>query len=152
MCCRVPHLRASQVPTFRPSSDNIEELPADEKWLYLLTRAVEFEPEVLADQLGDAAYREAIGVLVMISKSPEDLQYYEDRLKFLRDEQAKLDAARFEGRQEGRQEGKLAGKIQTLQELLGGPTSTDEELLSQDAAALEALLRSLQIQLTDRSV
>ena len=32
----------------------------------------------------------------MISKSPEDLQYYEDRLKFLRDERGKLDAARQE--------------------------------------------------------
>ena len=34
----------------------------------------------------------------LISKSPGDLQYYEDRLKFLRDERGKLLAAREESR------------------------------------------------------
>ncbi len=68
------------------------------------------EPEVLADQLGESAYREAIGVLEMISKSPEDLQYYEDRLKFLRDERGKLDAARQEGEQVGVSKGRQEGR------------------------------------------
>ena len=129
-------------------------MPADEKRLYLLTRAVEFEPDELAEQLGAAAYREAIGVLEMISKLPEDQQYYEDRLKFLRDEQAKLDSARQEGFQEGFregfQQGKLAGRIQALQELLGGPVSTDDELFSQDATALAAQLQALQFRVNGR--
>lgn len=55
--------------------------------------AADMEPETLAELLWDPPYREALGVLEMISKSPEDLQYYEDRLKFLRDEQGKLLAA-----------------------------------------------------------
>jgi flagellar biosynthesis/type III secretory pathway protein FliH len=94
----------------------------------------------------------------MISKSPEDLQYYEDRLKFLRDERGKLDAARQEGeqigvakgRQEGRQEGNLAGKIQTLQELLGDRVSTDEELLAESVTALTTQLQRLRDRLNKR--
>ena len=143
-----------ELPKFEPTSDNIGELPAAEKWLYLLTHAAEVEPEVLADQLGESAYREAIGVLEMISKSPEDLQYYEDRLKFLRDERGKLDAARQEGEQvgvaKGRQEGKLAGKIQTLQELLGDRVSTDEELLAESITALATQLLRLRDRLNKR--
>lgn len=143
-----------ELPKFEPTSDKIGELPAAEKWLYLLTHAAEVEPEVLADQLGESAYREAIGVLEMISKSPEDLQYYEDRLKFLRDERGKLDAARQEGEQvgvaKGRQEGKLAGKIQTLQELLGDRVSTDEELLAESMTALATQLLRLRDRLNKR--
>ena len=153
-----------ELPKFEPASDNIGELPAPEKWLYLLTHAAEMEPQALADQLGEPPYREAIGVLEMISKSPEDLQYYEDRLKFLRDERGKLDAARQEGeqigvargrqegRQEGRHEGKLAGKIQTLQELLGDRVSTDEELLNESLSALTAQLQRLRDRLSNRNV
>ncbi|MCC6510106.1 MAG: PD-(D/E)XK nuclease family transposase, partial [Pirellulaceae bacterium] len=68
-----------ELPKFRPESDNISELPPDQKWLYLFTHAAELEPDQLSNLLGDQPYREAIGVLEMISKSPEDYQYYEDR-------------------------------------------------------------------------
>ncbi len=83
-----------------PAGAVIEQLPADEKWLYLLANAAEVEPEFVVDQLSEAAYREVLGVLVVISKSPEKLQSYEDQLKFLRDEPAKLDAAGLQGLQE----------------------------------------------------
>jgi flagellar biosynthesis/type III secretory pathway protein FliH len=94
----------------------------------------------------------------MISKSPEDLQYYEDRLKFLRDEAAKLDAAREEGLEEGEQIGigkgvrlgKLTARIQTLQELLGEQVSMDEELLLESIEALTSRLESLQTRLNRR--
>ena len=32
-----------ELPKYRPSGDNIGELPADEKWLYLFTHAAEME-------------------------------------------------------------------------------------------------------------
>jgi flagellar biosynthesis/type III secretory pathway protein FliH len=87
-----------------------------------------------------------------------DLQYYEDRLKFLRDERGKLEAARQEGQREGqreglqlgRQEGKLAGKIQTLQEVLGDRVSTDEELLAQSVTALTTQLQLQRDRLNNR--
>ncbi len=155
-----------ELPKYVPSSDNIGELPADEKWLYLFTHAAETDPVTLANLLRDPAYHEAIGVLQMISKSPEDLQYYEDRLKFLRDERGTLLAAKQEGeqlglakgreegrevgREEGREEGKLAGKIQTLQELLGETVTSDDELLSRDRETLTTVLTSLQSRLRRR--
>ena len=139
-----------ELPKFVPSSDNVRELPADEKWLYLIKEAVNFDPQELTKQLVEPEFGEAIGVLEMISKTPEDLQYYEDRLKFLRDEAAKLDAAREEGREEGRELGKLTGRIQTLQELLGEQVSPDEELLKESAEALANRLESLRIRLKRR--
>ena len=143
-----------ELPKFHPSGDNIGELSAEEKWLYLFTHAAAMEPDQLSDLLGDDPFREAIGVLQMISKSPEDYQYYEDRLKFLRDEQGKLLAAKQEGEQlglaKGREEGKLAGKIQTLQELLGDAVTTDDELLSRDRETLRTELTALQARLRRR--
>ena len=147
-----------ELPRYRPSGDNIGELPADEKWLYLFTHAAETSPETLADLLRDPAYREALGVLQMISKSPEDLQYYEDRLKFLRDERGKLLAAEQDGEQRGLAKGeqiglakgKLAGKIQMLQELLGEPPTADSKLESQDAEELSIHFIKLQQRLRDR--
>ena len=143
-----------ELPKFVPSSDNVSDLPTDEKWLYLFKEAVNFEPEALMEQLVEPEFCEAIGVLEMISKSQEDLQYYEDRLKFLRDEAAKLDDAREEGREEGVQLGvqlgKLATKIQTLQELLGDEVSLDDELLAQSIEVLSSRLALLQARLPRR--
>lgn len=143
-----------ELPKFAPSSDNIGELSADEKWLYLFTHAAETDPLTLANLLRDPAYREALGVLQMISKSPEDLQYYEDRLKFLRDEQGKLLAAREEGREEGEQiglaRGTLVGKVQLLQELLGDLPTTANELQSLSVDTLATRFAELQQRLRDR--
>ncbi|MCC6509656.1 MAG: Rpn family recombination-promoting nuclease/putative transposase, partial [Pirellulaceae bacterium] len=154
-----------ELPKFRPTSDNIDQLPAEQKWLYLFTHATQMEPDELSDLLGGEPYRKAIGVLEMISKTPEDYQYYEDRLKFLRDEEGKLLAAREEGEQlgmvkgeqlgmvKGEQLGLLKGelsKIQMLQGLLGDPVSPFEELLSYDGPNLTSLLDSLQDRLRTR--
>lgn len=132
--------------------------------MYLFTHAAEADPQDLADLLGEPAYREAIGVLEMISKSPEDQQYYEDRLKFLRDQHAILAAERLEARkegheeghqeglQEGRQEGLkqglkqgiLVGRIQVLQEMIGEPVANNEDLMLQDEVNLLEKLHRLE--------
>lgn len=120
--------------------------------------AAEKEPETLAELLRDPPYRQALEVLQMISQYPEDLQYCEDRLKFLRDEQGKLLAAKQEGeqlglgngREQGREEGKLAGKIQLIQDLLGGEVDSDEALLSRDHDSLIVLLSDLYTRLRQR--
>jgi hypothetical protein len=99
-----------ELPKFCPLSDKEGSMPPDEKWLFLFTQAVEMEPGELADLLVDPPYREAIGVLQMISNSPEDLEYYEARLKFLRDEEGKLEAAKMEGREKGEKLGTRRGR------------------------------------------
>ena len=89
----------------------------------------------------------------MISQSPEDRQFYEARMKFLHDEEARLIAARPEGEAKGREEGREAGvakgrvvgKIQMLQEILG-------ELVANESDLLELELDELSQQLSAQAI
>ena len=135
-----------ELPKYEPRGDNMETLAPLEKWLYFLKHAEELEAEQLATQLVDDEFREAAGVLEMISKSPEDRQFYEARMKFLHDEEARLIAAR----EEGREEGSLAGKIQLLQQLLGDEEIGTDELVQRGSDELSNLLAELQSRLWSR--
>ncbi|MEZ6135089.1 MAG: Rpn family recombination-promoting nuclease/putative transposase [Pirellulaceae bacterium] len=146
-----------ELPKFTPSSDNIGRLSAEEKWLYLLRHADTMDAGKLADLLVDPPYQEAIGVLDMISKNPEDLQFYEARLKFLRDQHSQIEAAkqaahdaRIEGLEQGLKRGELRGKIHILQELLGDPVTANEELDSRPLDELSTLVAQLQDRLSNR--
>jgi flagellar biosynthesis/type III secretory pathway protein FliH len=79
---------------------------------------------------------------------------YNARLKFQRDEEARLQKAREDGIREGeargRQEGFLAGRIVLLQELLGIRPSTGEELVGYNDAQLHDMAEQLQRQLRSR--
>ena len=98
----------------------------------------------------------------MISRSPEEQQLYEARMKFLHDNEGQLIAARREGREEGREEGRaegrkegreegfLVGKIQGLRELLGDTESSFDDLLQFDRAKRIALLSELQTRIRAR--
>ncbi|MEZ6133938.1 MAG: hypothetical protein R3C53_03410 [Pirellulaceae bacterium] len=90
----------------------------------------------------------------MISKNPEDLQFYEARLKFLRDQHSQIEAAEQEGEARGRkiglEEGMVAGKIQLLQELLGDRIASKLELHAQPLVDLESQLAQLQQRLRNR--
>ena len=103
-------------------------------------------PGELAELFEDDVYREAAGVLEMISQSPEDRQFYESRMKFLNDEEARLIAARNEGREEG----SLAGQIQLLQQLLGLQQTSMADLLSRGTEVLAATQEELQERLRSR--
>ena len=143
-----------ELPKYDAESHNTAALGALEKWVYFLKHAEHLDAEQLAERLVDDAYREAAGVLEMISKSPEDRQFYEARLKFLHDEQARLIAAReegrAEGREEGREEGTLVGKIQLLQQLLGEEEASTSELLQRTSVELNRLFLELQERLRTR--
>jgi predicted transposase/invertase (TIGR01784 family) len=147
-----------ELPKYDAESDNAAALGSLEKWLYFLKRAEHLEAKQLAERLVGDAYREAVGVLEMISKTPEDRQFYESRVKFLHDEQARLIAAREEGRAEGREEGRaegreegtLAGKIQLLQQLLGDEEVSTSDLLQRTSLELNTLLLELQERLRSR--
>jgi len=123
-----------ELPKFEPGNRQIEQLSRLEKWLYLLKNAPHVDSEDLARMLGEPEYAEAIGILTMISKTPEDRQIYEARMKFLNDHEARMTAAEnkgaVRGREEGREEGLIAGKIQLLQQLLGNEELSMEALSS----------------------
>lgn len=136
-----------ELPKFVPSEDNIRKLSAEEKWLYLLINADTMDSDELRDLLVDPPYREAIGILEMISKSPEDLQFYEARLKFLRDKQSQIEAAEqavHDAREEGLERGDLRGTIRTLQTVLGEQVSSNEQLDALRLSELKTLIASLQ--------
>jgi len=135
-----------ELPKFTPGSDNLGELPPLERWLYFLRHAEASEPDKLSRILVDEEFSEAAEVLEMISRSPEDRQFYEARMKFLHDEEARLIAAR----EEGREEGALAGKIQMLQQLLGDHEQGISELGILSEPELESLLGELQQRLRSR--
>jgi len=142
------------LPKYEPGGHNVKELGPLEKWLYFLKRAEYWEADELAEQLVDAEFCEAAGVLDMISKSPEDRQFYESRMKFLHDAEARLIAAREEGREEGMErgaaKGSLAGKIQVLQSLLGDDESRMQDLMQLGNDELSAILLELQERLCSR--
>lgn len=129
-----------ELPKYDAESHNTAVLGSLEKWLYFLKHAEHLDAGQLAERLVDEAYREAVGVLEMISRSPEDRQFYEARLKFLHDEQARLIAAK----EEGRAEGTLVGKIQLLQQLLGDKEASISDLLQRSSVELNTLLLELQ--------
>ena len=86
----------------------------------------------------------------MISRSPEERRFYEARQKFLHDEEARLAAAREQGRNEGIEQGAVIGKIQLLQQLLNAAEQPAKELGKLDQNALLNLLSDLQERLRSR--
>ncbi|MDA1052318.1 MAG: Rpn family recombination-promoting nuclease/putative transposase [Planctomycetota bacterium] len=164
-----------ELPKYTLPSDNVvRQLVPLEKWLCFLKRGEYMAPSELAELFEDEVFREAAGVLEMISQSPDDRQFYESRMKFLHDEEARLIAARKEGlatgfatgrekgreegrkegrkegREEGREEGVLAGQIQLLQVLLGEEKTSMADLLPHGIATLTATLLELQTRLRSR--
>ena len=101
-------------------------------------------------------------VLDMIDQNPEEFLEFNLRLKHQRDESARLQRALMEGRREGREEGRregreearrearTQGRILLLQELLGLPASTSEELATWNIDQLNNLADDLQRQLKAR--
>ena len=90
----------------------------------------------------------------MISQTPEQLTFYNARLKFQRDQEASLAQATLEGEAIGEAigeaRGEARGRITILQELLGLRPSTAEELAGYDASQLNNMADELQHQLRSR--
>jgi hypothetical protein len=111
----------------------------------------------------DQEFSEAAGVLEMISQTPEQLMAYNARLKFQRDEAARMMQARLEGLNEGEQIGEARGieigearglqigRINVLRELLCLPAWTAAEFSNCDAAQLGTVADQLQQQLRGRN-
>ena len=83
----------------------------------------------------------------MISRTPEQRMAYNARLKFQRDEVAKM----LQARREGEEIGEARGRIVILQELLGQHIWNAEDFAKCDAAQLNALANQLQQQLRARN-
>jgi hypothetical protein len=95
-------------------------------------------------------FDEAVRVLEMIARNPQERQLYDDRLKAERDEWARTEQAKLEGRIEGQVEGQVR-LVAVLQELIGDPVQTNEELAALGLGRLRQLETVLQQRLRDRT-
>jgi len=129
-----------ELPKCNRLSDNVGCLNPLEKWCYFLNNAEFMKLDELSEQLVDLEFREAAGVLEMISKTPEERLIYEARMKAIHDEEARMIAAL----EEGRAEGALAGKIQVYQQLLGENLTPIEELVQFGIDELSGKIASLE--------
>lgn len=151
-----------QLPKLRVLRQNVYDASAIERWAFFLMNAEHLTDDDVCRLFPDREIAEAAGVLKMISQSPEDQLFYFGRLKFQRDEEARLRKAELDGfekgRQEGRQEGLLEGwkegrqegRIQLLQQILGLPESTHDDLDGLDSSRLSELESQLLQQIRDK--
>jgi predicted transposase/invertase (TIGR01784 family) len=126
-----------ELPKYSPLDDNLQIADPRDQWMYFFRRAEGSTVEELLDRLPDPVFKRAVGVLEMISRTPDQRRHYDARLKWELDENTRIQTAFEEGEIKGREEGREEGEIkliQTLQEILGGPVS--------DAAVFQA--RSLE--------
>lgn len=129
-----------------------------EQWAFLLLRAQDFEADELERLLPGLDFKTAIDTLEVISAKTEDKLMYDQREKAQRDYEWAIAGARQEGREEGREEGErrglekgeMIGKLRILQELLGDPPTTTDQLAKLSPDALTAQLADLQQRLRDR--
>ncbi len=167
-----------ELSKLRVTEQNVYHATPTERWAFFLRNAEQLTPNEISRLFPDREIAEAAGVLEMISRTPEQRLLYNARLKFQRDDAARLQKAHEDalaeglqeglqegiqkglqeglqeglqkGLQKGRQEGVLVGRITLLQQLLGVPQSTLEELAGYDEARLNDLAEQLQHQLQPR--
>jgi predicted transposase/invertase (TIGR01784 family) len=119
-----------ELPKYVLDEDN--GVPSDpiRQWMHFFRFAAISTPEELRRQLPDPVFTEAIGVLEMIAKNPEERRFYESRLKMQRDETARLEAAEARG--------EAIGRVRVLQSLAGVEESSVEQLPSSSLHAKSA--------------
>lgn len=150
LLCDDLQVHTIELPKSRVTEHNVKNASPLEKWVFLLQRAADYSPDELRELLPEPELQEAIGVLEMIAKTPDQRDLYEARLKMQRDEAARIEYAKTEGRTEGRSEGELIGQIRTLESLLGIPVSTDQEIAANSQDQLRARAAELQTKLRSR--
>jgi predicted transposase/invertase (TIGR01784 family) len=145
-----------ELPKYRGRSDNREVYDPLDQWMDFFCNAKGSTPEVLKARLPSSVFGEAIGVLEMISKTPEQRRYYDARMKWERDENTRIALAKAEmekavaaGEARGRLEGKFE-MIHLLQEVLGEPLSDAEELQGMSLIELSELVAALQARIIRR--
>jgi hypothetical protein len=156
-----------QLNHLQVTAENVYDATPAERWAYFLRNADKLTPAEIRRLFPDQEFSEAAGVLEMISKTPEQLMAYNARLKFQRDEAARMEQASLEGEARGVEigeargreigveigetRGRQIGRISLLQELLGKPVWTAEEFAACDTARLNAMADQLQQQLRARN-
>ncbi|PAY19375.1 hypothetical protein CKO51_10870 [Rhodopirellula sp. SM50] len=132
-----------ELPKYDPDADNGVIAAPILQWIHFFRFAATSSAEDLRQQLPDPVFVEAVGVLEMIARNPEEKRFYESRLKMQRDEKARLEAAE--------ERGEAIGRVRVLQSLAGVAESTIEDLRMRSSEELAAMEVALKHQLRERS-
>lgn len=160
-----------ELPKYNLAEEMLKVAPDLAKWAFFLKMASHLDAEQLRKLLADAPFQKAIGIVEMISRTPEQRRIHDARQKSLRDQawilegtrEAAIKEGRQEGRQEGRKEGRQEGieagrqegielgiqrgdrrgKIHLLQQLLGEPLTPDEALGRLELAEMDTMITAL---------
>jgi len=135
-----------ELPKYSPLDDH--ELIADprDQWMYFFRRANAWSVDDMVDRLPDPVFERAVGVLEMISRTPDQRRHYDARLKWELDENTRIQTAFEEGEALGRIE-----LIRTLENLLQMQISSDAELRGKSIEELRQRAQYLQELIRNRS-
>jgi predicted transposase/invertase (TIGR01784 family) len=139
-----------ELPKYAPLDDNEEITDPRDQWMYFFRRAEGATVEELLDRLPDPVFKRAVGVLEMISRTPDQRRHYDARLKWELDENTRIQTAFEEGEIKGREEGEIK-LIQTLQEILGGPVSNAVVFHGRSLEQLRAMTEELRKKIQRRT-
>ena len=160
-----------ELPKYNLDEATLRAAPDLAKWAFFLKMAPHLDAVRLRKLLAEAPYQKAIGIVEMISRTPEQRRIHDARQKAIRDQawilegtreaaiqegrkegieagrQEGIEAGRQEGRQEGIelgiQRGDRRGKIHLLQQLLGEALTSDEVLSRLELAEMDAMIAGL---------
>ena len=89
-----------------------------ERWTYFLQHGAEFDPDSLPPQLRIPEIVKATETLTMLSHTDQERELYEARLRYQRDEEARLRYSQQQGMQQGEVKGLVVGAILNARETL----------------------------------
>ena len=149
-----------------------------EKWAWLFQRAEGLDAEQLRSVLPEAPYQKMIGILEMISKTPNQRHIHDSLQRAARDRAWELQSARSAAREEGlaegqrlglemgrelglemgrelglelgREEGIAIGQIQLLEQMLNDPPSDEQSFAGLKLPELNERLSKLKERLNRR--
>jgi predicted transposase/invertase (TIGR01784 family) len=96
-----------EMPKFNKTIDELE--TRFDKWLFTIKNLNKLDR--IPDKLREQIFEKLFEVAEISKFSKEQLQEYEDSLKYYRDLKNSLDTAREEGREKGREEGREEGEL-----------------------------------------
>lgn len=97
-----------EMPHFTKTEDELE--TTYDKWLYVLKHLpyLDSKPKALQEKVFDQLF----AVAEIAKFTPDEMNAYEQSLKYYRDLKNVIDTAIMEGRMEGRMEGEMKGRIE----------------------------------------
>ncbi len=143
-----------ELSKYNGTSDTVRGASDLNQWCYWIKNADQHTEEELRALLPGLAFLQATSELQEIYEITEEKEMYDSREKAILDYESSLIDARKEGHEEGREEGEAIGqakgRIQLLQELLDGPSLTQQELNSMSLGELTTTMIELQTKLRQR--